>query len=104
MLFWKRSISTQKFISLRKFSSQLAESNGPVKSELSNKTVQTVTTVKSRGSTFFERLSSFLVGCAIGFGSISYFIYNELNESNEKFGEDLKSIDKRLERLENSKK
>lgn len=36
------------------------------------------------GSTFFERLSSFLAGCGVGFGSSIYFIYNELVDANEK--------------------
>jgi hypothetical protein len=96
----------------RKFSSNIAASNpsnpstvataGPVKSDLSKKVAEVKTNLKNRGSTFFERLTSFLVGCAVGFGSISYFVYNELVESNEKFERDLKNIDSRIEILEST--
>lgn len=46
----------------------------------------------SGGSTFFQRFSSFLTGCGVGFGLSFYFIYNELEESNEKFARDIQLI------------
>lgn len=38
--------------------------------------------VKSGGSTFFQRFSSFLAGTGVGFGISYYFIYCELIDSN----------------------
>lgn len=43
------------------------------------------------GSTFFERLSSFLAGCGVGFGTSIYFIYNELVDANEKLEKTLQN-------------
>lgn len=48
-------------------------------------------TQSSRGSTFFERLSSFLAGCGVGFGTSIYFIYNELVDANEKLEKTLQN-------------
>eukprot|EP00598_Pedospumella_elongata_P009660 CAMPEP_0184994754 /NCGR_PEP_ID=MMETSP1098-20130426/50501_1 /TAXON_ID=89044 /ORGANISM="Spumella elongata, Strain CCAP 955/1" /LENGTH=72 /DNA_ID=CAMNT_0027520879 /DNA_START=66 /DNA_END=284 /DNA_ORIENTATION=+ len=38
--------------------------------------------VKSGGSTFFQRFTSFLAGTGVGFGVSYYFIYCELIDSN----------------------
>jgi len=57
--------------------------------------VTTVNPAKSNssrgGSTFFERLSSFLAGCGVGFGISIYFIYNELVDANEKLEKTLQN-------------
>lgn len=50
-----------------------------------------VTVAPSGGSTFFQRFSSFLTGCGVGFGLSFYFIYNELEESNEKFEREIQA-------------
>ncbi len=55
--------------SFRKFSTEApAEKVAPV--------------IKSGGSTFFQRFSSFLAGTGVGFGVSYYFIYCELIDSN----------------------
>jgi hypothetical protein len=38
--------------------------------------------VESGGSTFFQRFSSFLAGCGVGFGVTYYFLLNEVEEGN----------------------
>jgi|EP01033_Poteriospumella_lacustris_P011342 hypothetical protein len=50
------------------------------------------------GSTFFQRFSSFLTGCGVGFGLSFYFIYNELEESNAKFERELQAILAKVEK------
>ena len=52
------------------------------------------------GSSFFQRLNSFLVGSAIGFGSCFYFIHQELKESNSKFENYLEKLEGRIKSLE----
>ena len=64
----------------------------------------TVSTPSSRGgSSFFQRLNSFLVGSAIGFGSCFYFIHQELKESNTKFENYLEKLEGRIKNLETKK-
>lgn len=46
----------------------------------------------SGGSTFFQRFSSFLTGCGVGFGLSFYFIYQDLEESNRKFQRDIDAL------------
>lgn len=58
------------------------------------KPVETI--VKSTGSTLIERLSSFFVGCGVGFAANFYLVYNELEASNNRFAKTLESIEKRL--------
>ena len=57
----------------------------------------------SGGSSFFQRLNSFLVGSAIGFGSCFYFIHQELRESNAKFENYLEKLEGRIKNLETKK-
>ena len=52
----------------------------------------TPSVVNKGGSSFFQRFSSFLAGCGVGFGVSWYFIYNELVESNEKLSKDLQGM------------
>lgn len=47
----------------------------------------------SGGSTFFQRFSSFLAGCGVGFGVSYYFLYSELVESNESLLRNIKQIE-----------
>mmetsp|Transcript_2171 Transcript_2171/g.3406 ORF Transcript_2171/g.3406 Transcript_2171/m.3406 type:complete len:85 (-) Transcript_2171:93-347(-) len=56
-------------------------------------TVAASATPKKGGSSFFQRLSSFLAGCGVGFGVSFYFIYNELSESNEKLERSIKQME-----------
>ena len=58
------------------------------------KPVETV--VKSTGSTLIERLSSFFVGCGVGFAANFYLVHEELVASNDRFAKTLASIEKRL--------
>lgn len=51
---------------------------------------------KSGGSSFLQRFSSFLAGCGVGFGISSYYIYNELEESNRKFAKDIQQLQAQL--------
>lgn len=46
----------------------------------------------SGGSTFFQRFSSFLAGCGVGFGTSYYFLYSELVDSNECLLRNIKQI------------
>lgn len=46
----------------------------------------------SGGSTFFQRLSSFLAGCGVGFGATFYFLLDQLEESNNKLSKELADI------------
>jgi hypothetical protein len=52
------------------------------------------------GSSLFQRLSAFLVGCGVGFGSSQYFVIEELHESNSKFEAYLDSLEARIKALE----
>jgi hypothetical protein len=51
------------------------------------------------GSTFFQRLSSFLAGCGVGFGLTYYFLLTELEESNEKFSRELSGIQSTINQI-----
>ena len=53
----------------------------------------TASSAGTGGSTFFQRFSSFLAGCGVGFGVSFYFIYNELVESNEHLLRNIKQIE-----------
>ena len=57
----------------------------------------------SGGSSFFQRLNSFLVGTGIGFGSCFYFVHDELKESNNKFENYLDKLESRIKSLESKK-
>lgn len=48
------------------------------------------------GSSFSQRLSSFLAGCGVGFGLTYYFLLNELEESNQQLFRDISNIQKEL--------
>jgi hypothetical protein len=48
------------------------------------------------GSTFFQRLSSFLAGCGVGFGLTYYFLLTELQESNERFSRELNNLQNQI--------
>ena len=64
-------------------------------------TTSTASTSSSRGgSSFFQRLNSFLVGSALGFGSCFYFIHQELKESNNKFEHYLEKLEGRIKNIE----
>ncbi len=64
--------------------------------------VATPTTVatpqSSGGSSFFQRFSSFLAGCGVGFGISGYYIYNELEESNRKFAKDIQQLQAQIKK------
>ena len=60
--------------------------------------------VGSNISSFFHRVSSFLVGTAVGFGANFYLIHEELIESNKKFQNTLCSLEDRIGKLENKSK
>jgi hypothetical protein len=80
--------SVQRFsrVSIRHFSSEegkavaVSKPDGAIAKPVSAAAAQ----APKGGSTFFQRFSSFLVGLGVGFGVSSYFIYNELVDSNEK--------------------
>lgn len=82
----------------RKFSSEVAKTAIPTPPAVA--VAKPTAVPKSGGSTFFQRLTSFLVGAGIGFGSSFYFIFNELKESNERFESHLNKIDDRLLKIE----
>jgi uncharacterized membrane protein YgaE (UPF0421/DUF939 family) len=63
-------------------------------SDVASKPVENVT--KSTGSTLIERLSSFFVGCGVGFAMNFYLVHEELRASNDRFAKTLESIEKRL--------
>lgn len=48
--------------------------------------------VKNNSSSFFQRFFSFITGCGVGFGISSYYIYDELIDSNEKLSKDIKKL------------
>ena len=52
------------------------------------------------GSTFFQRFSSFLTGCGVGFGASAYFIYNELEDSNRAFERDIQTLKAQIAALQ----
>jgi hypothetical protein len=60
----------------------------------------TPTPASNGGSSLFQRLSAFLVGCGVGFGSSQYFVIEELHESNSKFEAYLDSLEARIKALE----
>jgi hypothetical protein len=82
----KRSIQRFSRVSIRHFSSEegkavaVSKPDGAIAKPVSAAAAQ----APEGGSTFFQRFSSFLVGLGVGFGVSSYFIYNELVDSNEK--------------------
>lgn len=67
-----------------------------------NVTTPKATFTKS-GSSLGQRLLSFLAGLGIGFTITSYFLYEELIESNDKFSTELRDLDRRLKMIENKK-
>lgn len=80
----------------RKFSTELAAAK-PAESQVVKKVAETAAPVvekSSGGSSFLQRLVAFLAGCGTGFGVCSYFVYNELVESNNKFAADLAKLSK----------
>jgi hypothetical protein len=58
----------------------------------STKPVPTTVAVKSGGSSFFQRLSSFFAGLGVGFSISTYFLYNELEDSNKKFAQYIEKL------------
>jgi len=64
-----------------------------------------ISTVKkvSGGSSLGQRLLSFSAGLGVGLAVTSYFLYEELAESNEKFSSELRDLDRRLKSIENKK-
>mmetsp|Transcript_9943 Transcript_9943/g.13309 ORF Transcript_9943/g.13309 Transcript_9943/m.13309 type:complete len:91 (-) Transcript_9943:59-331(-) len=54
-------------------------------------------------STFFERLSSFVVGAGVTAIATQYFIYSELHEANKSMLHKQASLEKRLAALEKKK-
>ena len=58
---------------------------------------------RSYGSTFFQRLNSFLVGTGIGFGTSFYFVHQEVKDSNATFEKYLDKLEGRIKALENKK-
>lgn len=54
----------------------------------------------SNGSTFFQRFSSFLTGCGVGFAASAYFIYNELEDSNRAFERDISQLKAQIAALQ----
>eukprot|EP01039_Chlorochromonas_danica_P000372 gene372-403_t len=64
----------------------------PVKPVVAASAPAAVVTKPSGGSTFFQRLSSFLTGLGVGFGLSGYFIYQELAESNAALQRDIAKL------------
>jgi hypothetical protein len=64
----------------------------PSSSSISATVAAPVKAAASGGSSFLQRLSAFLAGCGVGFGTSFYFIYNELIDSNTKFERDLAAL------------
>lgn len=54
----------------------------------------------SSGSTFFQRLTSFLAGLGIGLGATFLLISNELSESNEKILTKIERLEARIQKVE----
>lgn len=90
-------VSRQQAIkAVRKFSSDLAstkpnESSSKLATPVPPVAQQTVTK-PSGGSSFFERFSSFLAGCGVGFGISSFVIYDELVSANNKLAKDIQKL------------
>lgn len=61
------------------------------------------TAAPSKGSSFFQRFSSFMVGSGLGFSATFYFILEELRESNKKFESYLTKIENRIKAVESRK-
>mmetsp|Transcript_26766 Transcript_26766/g.39723 ORF Transcript_26766/g.39723 Transcript_26766/m.39723 type:complete len:90 (+) Transcript_26766:50-319(+) len=57
-------------------------------------------TASSKGSTFAERLSSCLVGIAVGYSVSFYMVYEEIKESNKQLENFQRSVESRLQKLE----
>jgi hypothetical protein len=96
----RRILSNKQTLVCRKFSSEVAKTSTPTPPAVAVASAAPKVVPKSGGSSFLQRLTSFLVGTGIGFGSSYYFIFNELNESNERFEAHLKKIDERLLKME----
>ena len=60
----------------------------------------TAPVASGRGSSFFERFSSFLVGTGLGFGGTFYFILEELRDSNKQLTSHLDKLSKRITAIE----
>ena len=68
-----------------------------------NGEISTVKKVSAGGSSLGQRLLSFSAGLGVGLAVTSYFLYEELAESNEKFSSELRDLDRRLKSIENKK-
>jgi hypothetical protein len=83
-----RLVKRAKFSTLAKVGEGASNSSKPVVASADS----AVTASKSGGSSFFQRFSSFLAGCGVGFGISGYYIFNELEESNRKFAKDIQQL------------
>ena len=59
--------------------------------------------IKPNGSTLGQRLNSFLVGAGIGFGVCFYFVYSEIQESNEMLEKYITKLDDKITAIESKK-
>lgn len=86
---------TRSLINIRRNFSELAKSSATPAPAVSTEKIAASKSSGGGGSSFLQRLSSFFVGCGVGFGISYYSIYTELVDSNEKFEADLKDIRKK---------
>jgi hypothetical protein len=95
-----RRISKVLVSSSRRLSTEIAPAKKPegavAAASPSSASSDSVRKAADGGSTFFQRFSSFLAGCGVGFGVTIYFVYNELIESNEKLSADYKRLEAKL--------
>lgn len=85
--------------SIRRFSSEItpaAKAENQVAKPSAHSGSSSTSSASTGGSTFFQRFSSFLAGCGVGFGVTMYFVYNELADANEKFSADIKELQNRI--------
>ena len=59
-------------------------------------TIPTIQAASNGGSTLVQRLSSFFIGTAVGFGANFFLVHEELLESNKRFEKTLQDIQKQL--------
>lgn len=93
----KATLTRNIFIQARRLSTAVA----PVANKAPSTTVAAPASPK-KSSSFFQRLSAFLVGCGVGFGSAFYYIHEELQESNTRFQKTLTDIQDRLAQIESN--
>ena len=101
-MFKRALLNQQRFVTRSSSSITSAEAGSTAVSKSFVAPIKVVA-APSKGSSFFQRFSAFMVGSGLGFSATFYFILEELRESNKKFESYLIKIESRIQAVEEKK-